>query len=62
MIYYNARKWRKVEGGYVPIDGTKTFISELLMRRYLINRYAHQITENSLEPKAFKCTQLILSI
>jgi len=46
MIYFNCRKWQKVDGGYEPIDGQKlavNFISDILMRRYLINGAAREV-------------------
>jgi hypothetical protein len=48
MIFYNSRKWNKVPDGYAPVDGKKmavNFISDLLMKKYLITGSAHEVGE-----------------
>jgi hypothetical protein len=61
MIFYNACKWKKVQDGYELYEGASSvkFISELLMKRYLINGQAREIEERKIYKS---CTQLALSL
>lgn len=48
MIQYNCRKWiwSDKEKGYVPVDKCKNarnFVSEVMMRKALINKQATKI-------------------
>lgn len=61
MIFFNACKWEKANGGYQLVHGScgVKFISDLLMKRYLINGQAREVEERKIYKS---CTQLALSL